>query len=110
MSVLTTGSASHVGLPHGNGRSSQEFPLEAAIVSASALRAERTDRTLFVRCRLLARRLYSGRSAHSSLFLYGLLAFDFISLLFIIATSFLPRSDLTRALDVAFGLAFLAEL
>jgi voltage-gated potassium channel len=63
-----------------------------------------------VRFRVLARRLYGGRSVNSRLFLYGLLAFDFISLLFIIATSFLPRSDLTRALDIGFGLAFLAEL
>jgi voltage-gated potassium channel len=38
------------------------------------------------------------------------LAFDLASLLFIIATSFLPRNDLVRGLDVAFGIAFLLEL
>ena len=74
------------------------------------LRTQRTDQTLLLRFRVFARRLYSGHSANSRLFLYGLLAFDFISLLFIIATSFLPRSEFTRALDVAFGIAFLAEL
>jgi len=54
--------------------------------------------------------LYSGRSANCRAFFYALLVFDVASLLFIIATSFLPRSDLIRSLDVAFGIAFLIEL
>ena len=33
-------------------------------------------------------------------FLYGLLIFDFGSLLFIIATSFLPRTQLIRGRDL----------
>jgi len=41
---------------------------------------------------------------------YALDISDSASLLFIIATSFLPRSELSRALDLAFGLAFLPEL
>lgn len=55
------------------------------------------------------RDLYEGRSARTRWFLYGLLAFDFASLLFIIATSFLPRTELVRELDLAVGLVFLAE-
>ena len=55
------------------------------------------------------RDLYEGRSKGMRWFLYGLLILDFISLLFIIATSFLPRSDIIRWLDLAFGLIFLAE-
>lgn len=59
--------------------------------------------------RSLARDLYRGRTRRSQLFLYALLAFDAGSLLFIIATSFMPRSGVIRALDLAFGLAFLVE-
>jgi voltage-gated potassium channel len=79
-------------------------------VTTLGLRAEGAEHSPFVRFRSFARHLYIGRSVNSRRFLYALLAFDFISLLFIIATSFLPRSDLTRALDIALGLAFLAEL
>ena len=67
------------------------------------------DRSPFARWRRFARRLYGGRDSHSRAFLYALLIFDSASLLFIITTSFLPRSELSRALDLAFGLAFLAE-
>ncbi|WP_284270757.1 ion transporter [Bradyrhizobium iriomotense] len=56
------------------------------------------------------RHLYGGRSANSRVFFYALLAFDLASLLFIIITSFLPRNRLIGALDVTFGIAFLAEL
>jgi len=55
------------------------------------------------------RDLYEGRSDHTRWFLYTLLAFDFVSLIFIIATSFLPRSGVTRALDLLFGVIFLIE-
>lgn len=44
------------------------------------------------------------------MFLYALLVFDVFSLLFIVAISFLPRTDLTRAIDLAFGVTFLLEL
>jgi voltage-gated potassium channel len=60
--------------------------------------------------RRFARRLYEGRGERSRAFLYAVMVFDFTSLIFIIATSFLPRTELIRWLDVAFGLAFLAEL
>jgi voltage-gated potassium channel len=63
------------------------------------------DRSPLARFRRFARRLYGGRNPHSRMFLYALLIFDSASLLFIIATSFL-----SRALDLAFGLSFLAEL
>lgn len=55
------------------------------------------------------RDLYEGNSQRTRIFLYSLLAFDFVSLLFIIATSFLPRSDLVRSLDLTFGIIFLLE-
>lgn len=66
--------------------------------------------TPYSRFRLSVRHLYAGRSANSRRFLYGLLVFDLVSLLFIIATSFLPRSRMVEGLDVVFGLAFLIEL
>jgi voltage-gated potassium channel len=55
------------------------------------------------------RQLYEGRSDQTRWFLYGLLIFDFLSLLFIIATSFLPRSQLIRGLDLLVGVIFLVE-
>jgi voltage-gated potassium channel len=60
--------------------------------------------------RNFAQRLYRGRSRRARMFLYALLIFDAVSLFFIVAISFLPRTELTRALDLAFGIAFLAEL
>ena len=59
--------------------------------------------------RYTMRRLYEGRSEHARWFLYGLLIFDFASLLFIIATSFLPRTQLIRGLDLFVGVIFLVE-
>jgi voltage-gated potassium channel len=56
------------------------------------------------------RRLYAGRDPYSRLFLYALLAFDLVSLLFIIATSFLPRNGTIRGVEIALGIAFLIEL
>jgi voltage-gated potassium channel len=79
-------------------------------VSALGVQAEGSPRTLFSRFRVSVRHLYSGRSPNSRLFLYALLVFDFASLLFIIGTSFLPRNELVRVLDVTFGIAFLIEL
>ncbi len=55
------------------------------------------------------RALYEGRSKATRTFLYSLLIFDFVSLIFIIATSFLPRNDLIRVLDLFFGVVFLTE-
>jgi voltage-gated potassium channel len=55
------------------------------------------------------RQLYEGRGDQTRWFLYSLLIFDFLSLLFIIATSFLPRSQLIRGLDLLVGMIFLIE-
>lgn len=65
--------------------------------------------TLLHRFRHQLRQLYEGGSAQTRWFLYGLLIFDFVSLLFIIATSFLPRGETTRVLDLTFGVIFLLE-
>lgn len=72
--------------------------------------SDEPHRTPLSRFRSLARQLYSGRNVNCRIFFYALLVFDLASLLFIIATSFLPRSNLIRGLDVAFGIAFLVEL
>jgi voltage-gated potassium channel len=55
------------------------------------------------------RHLYEARSEDAHRFRYGLLAFDLVTLLFIIATSFLPRTNVVEWLDVAFGLVILAD-
>ena len=55
------------------------------------------------------RAFYESRSAEAHRFRYALLAFDLVTILFIVATSFLPRNDLIEWLDVAFGLVILAD-
>lgn len=56
------------------------------------------------------RRYYESDTPSGHRFRYALLAFDLLTIAFIVATSFLPRSDLVEALDVVFGLAILADM
>ena len=53
--------------------------------------------------------LYEGHSVNAHRFRYGLLAFDIATLLFIVGTSFLPRTELVERLDILFGLIILAD-
>lgn len=55
------------------------------------------------------RHLYEGGTPGTHQFRYALLAFDLVTLLFIVATSFLPRNTIIEALDVLFGLIILAD-
>jgi voltage-gated potassium channel len=55
------------------------------------------------------RALYESRTTEAHRFRYALLAFDAVTILFIVATSFLPRTDLVEWLDIAFGLVILAD-
>ena len=55
------------------------------------------------------RRLYEGAMPNGVRFRYALLAFDIVTVLFIIATSFLPSHKIVEALDVLFGLVILAD-
>jgi voltage-gated potassium channel len=55
------------------------------------------------------RRLYDGATPNGARFRYGLLAFDMITVLFIIGTSFLPPSQIIETLDVLFGAVILAD-
>jgi voltage-gated potassium channel len=55
------------------------------------------------------RRLYEADTPRGHRFRYGLLVFDLVTILFIVVTSFLPRPPLVELLDVAFGLAILAD-
>jgi hypothetical protein len=53
------------------------------------------------------RRLYEGPTPSGVGFRYALLAFDMVTVLFIIATSFLPSSEIIETLDVLFGSRYL---
>jgi voltage-gated potassium channel len=55
------------------------------------------------------RHYYEGDSIEAYRFRYALLAFDFVTLAFIVATSFSPPRGLVEALDVVFGLIILAD-
>jgi voltage-gated potassium channel len=55
------------------------------------------------------RQLYEGGSPAAHRFRYALLAFDLVTVLFIVVTSFLPRNPLVEVLDVLFGIVMLAD-
>jgi voltage-gated potassium channel len=63
----------------------------------------------FTSLRRNIRYLYEGATPAGVRFRYALLAFDIVTVLFIIGTSFLPRTDLIEALDVLFGLVILVD-
>ena len=55
------------------------------------------------------RDLYDGSTPSGWRFRYGLLAFDIVTVVFIVTTSFLPPSALYEAIDVVLGLAIVAD-
>jgi len=55
------------------------------------------------------RLLYFGKSLAAHRFRYGLLAFDIVTIVFIIGTSFAPRTQAIEWLDVVFGVIILAD-
>lgn len=55
------------------------------------------------------RLLYHGRSLAAHRFRYALLAFDIVTILFIVGTSFIPREPWIEYLDVVFGVVILAD-
>jgi voltage-gated potassium channel len=69
--------------------------------------AAQADTVSDLRRRLKA--LYEGRSRRAHRFRYGLLVFDVITLIFIVATSFIPRETWVEILDVGFGLLILGD-
>jgi voltage-gated potassium channel len=56
------------------------------------------------------RHYYESDTPDGHRFRYGLLAFDIVTVLFIVATSFLPRTALVEWLDVVFGAVIVADL
>lgn len=55
------------------------------------------------------RRLYESHSRAGYRFRYGLVVFDVVTILFIVVTSFMPRTALIEILDIVFGLTILAD-
>jgi voltage-gated potassium channel len=55
------------------------------------------------------RRLYEGDSAAAQRFRYALLGFDIVTVLFIVGSSFAPRTALIEWLDLLFGLTILVD-
>lgn len=53
--------------------------------------------------------LYEGDTAAAHRFRYGLLAFDLATVLFVISTSFFPRTRTVEIIDVVLGLLILAD-
>src|SRR4028118_1035221 len=55
------------------------------------------------------RSLYEGENPEAHQFRYALLVFDIATILFIVVSSFLPRSQALEWIDVAVGLVVLAD-
>jgi len=55
------------------------------------------------------RQLYEGSTPQGVCFRYALLVFDVVTILFIIATSFLPSTEVTDVIDIVFGVLILAD-
>ncbi|MEQ1654047.1 MAG: ion transporter [Hyphomicrobium sp.] len=55
------------------------------------------------------RHYYNSDTPEGRQFRYGILAFDLATILFIVITSFLPRTPLIEVLDAIFGIAILAD-
>jgi voltage-gated potassium channel len=53
--------------------------------------------------------LYEGHSLAAQRFRYVLLAFDIVTVLFIVGSSFTPRTALMESLDILFGLVILTD-
>jgi voltage-gated potassium channel len=56
------------------------------------------------------RKLYDGDDPRASRFRYGLFVFDLATIVFIVATSFLPRADWLEAADVLIGIVIAADV
>lgn len=56
-----------------------------------------------------ARELYEAGTPDAVRFRYGLMALDIAAVLFIVVTSFLPRANWIKAVDVVLGLVMLAD-
>ena len=56
------------------------------------------------------RRLYEGHSEKAQQFRYGLLAFDLVTIVFVIATSFVPLAPWIVALDYVIGVLILIDV
>lgn len=55
------------------------------------------------------RHYYDSHTRDGHRFRYVLLIFDILTILFIVATSFLPRGDIVEWIDIAFGVAILID-
>ncbi|GGL55754.1 ion transporter [Wenxinia marina] len=55
------------------------------------------------------RTLYTGDSDRAHRFRYGLLAFDLLTILFVVVTSFVPSEPWIEAVDLVFGTVILAD-
>jgi len=80
---------------------------KAQVAPSPANAGEAEAETLSLRERV--RRLYFGRSQTANRFRYALLAFDIVTILFIVGTSFAPRTQVIEYLDAIFGVVILAD-
>ena len=88
-------------------RSARSVPRRPAVLSWMKMAMIATPP--FRRAQVSIRELYEGGRTAAHRFRYALLVFDLVTLLFIVATSFVPRNDVIEMLDVVFGIVILAD-
>ena len=57
----------------------------------------------------IVRELYEGASSRAHRFRYGLLTFDIATIVFLVVSSFLPRTPTLGVIDVIIGIIILAD-
>ena len=75
----------------------------------SSLSPARSGPEPLARLRAHVRELYEGETERGVRFRYGLLAFDILTILFVIASSFAPEWPGIKAMDLLIGVAVLAD-
>jgi voltage-gated potassium channel len=77
--------------------------------NAVGTRDSASAKAQLIQARRRIKRLYEGRTRRAHRFRYGLLIFDIVTLVFVVATSFTERHLWIEIADVAFGIVILAD-
>ncbi len=93
-----------------SGDNEERTSADAGVGKVQTAGADReADARPLAQVRNRVRRLYDGRTRRAHRFRYGLLIFDIVTLLFVVATSFTERTLWIEIADVAFELLILAD-
>ena len=90
-------------------RPRRKSPAKAAATTRGEAAPARAGRASTPGLRARLRELYFGRTRHAVRFRYGLLAFDLVTIAFIVGSSFFPGDPAVEAAGIGFGLIILVD-